>query len=542
MGREPAGMLFQAGFGVRNEGVCHSLWSGRPDALDLASGMHRDDSRIRDFQVIGDARSLSTLAHGERLSMLALLAARPMTGTMVARELGMSASRAHYHLRCLLEAGLLHEVEKKERRRTEERFFVAGARHFVVDPSLACRDPETAQAVRRSMERAFEEWRRREVLAIDFGEVARSVVSDSLQVRAGEHVLVMFGLHGLELAEAIMVELEAVGAFPRPKPWSRNTILRTLDRHSEASLAALPILEAEEEKALSAVVFVSSYMPEGPPPSPAQRAKLGLRMETASRWQSSLRERGVRYLEVSLPHRGEFPGDWTSPEEGIDVFWRCLTASPGVLRDRAQALLDRVAGQHALNLSCPRGSRLTVEIDPARIHVSDGVIDDYDLRAGRTADVLPAGSLSFLPLSETADGVLVADYAFAVGRHFRDLRLEIRSGRIVKLEGAEDVEALRERIAGSTGDPDLIAEVRFGLNPGGRGLTGKFMLDACLAGVVTVSFGNNELLGGPVRSTLDLWLPARGMTVHAGETVLVEDGTLFDEANTKTVRDGDEPR
>jgi hypothetical protein len=246
-------------------------------------------------------------------------------------------------------------------------------------------------------------------------------------------------------------------------------------------------------------------------------------MEAVSRWHRSLRERRVRSLEVALPARAEFEGGWTTPEEGLAAYWRCLRQPPTALHERAMSLLYviRRSSSRTLTLTSARGGSFEVEIDPDQPHVSDGVIDADDLAHGRTAEVLPAGSIAFLPREESGDGVLHCEYAFALGRHFRDLTIIVRRGRILSMEGGEGVDDLWNRIRSSTGEPDRVAEIRFGLNPGGTGLTGKFILDACLAGNVTVTFGNNELLGGRVRSTLDLWLPSRSTTVRAGDVSVV---------------------
>jgi leucyl aminopeptidase (aminopeptidase T) len=481
---------------------------------------------INDFSVLRDVRSIRVLAQQERLAMLRLLAEKPLTGSMVARSLHMDAPRAHYHLRQLLAAGLIRELPQERRGQTDERYFAASARHYLVDPRLACQDDETSTALLQAIDHSFGEWRRREVLAIDYGEIARLAVIDSLCARPGERVLVMFGPGGMELAEAITVQLEAIGAIAVPKLWSLHGLLCTIDRHTKESLAALPFLRPDEDEGLGAVVFVSSYVPQGKQPTGERREKLQLRLEAVSRWRLSLRERRIRYLEVPLPQRGEFEGGWVTPEEAIDTFWRCLRADRATLRARAAAVIARARDARQVVLECPRGSRLSIAIDPDVRDVSDGVISDDDVLAGRTAESLTAGAVSFLPLAEGTHGVLVADYAYAVGRHFRNLQIEIRDGRIASLDGEGEIEELRARIEGAVGDPDLIAEVHLGLNPGGGAFTGKFMLDACMAGAVTVTFGNNEMLGGKVRSTLHLWAPSRVMTLHAGRSLLVREGRL----------------
>jgi hypothetical protein len=122
--------------------------------------------------------------------------------------------------------------------------------------------------------------------------------------------------------------------------------------------------------------------------------------------------------------------------------------------------------------------------------------------------------------------MLVTDYTFSGGRHFWDVRVELREGRIVGLEAGNSAEILRQELAAAVGDPGLLAGVQFGLNPAGRGATGKPNLDACLEGVVTFAFGNNELLGGDVRSTMNLLLPCAKLTARAGGLTLIQDGRL----------------
>jgi hypothetical protein len=71
-----------------------------------------------------------------------------------------------------------------------------------------------------------------------------------------------------------------------------------------------------------------------------------------------------------------------------------------------------------------------------------------------------------------------------------------------------------------------VSEIRIGLNQAGRGLSGHPSLDSCMAGVVSLGMGNNEMLGGNVRSTLSLGLPASRVSLHAGDILLVDAGSL----------------
>jgi leucyl aminopeptidase (aminopeptidase T) len=489
---------------------------------------------IKDFELLDRLDWIKTLANKDRMAMVGLLAREPLTGSMVAERLGMPANLAHYHIQRLLACGLVREAGIGPQRRKDERHYIATARHFLVDPQLGCRDGEAAAAVLRSVDAAFLDWRRRQILNVDLAQVARRVVSDCLRIRPGETVLVMFGPLGLELGEAILIEVEAMGARARPKLWSRNTLLGTIDRHSPESLAQLPFLDPDIDRELNAVVYVSSTIPQGAPPSPAQREKLPHRLEAVSRWQQSLRDRRVRYLEIGLPYRGELEAGGVTPEDAIDIFWRCIATDYEDLARRARRLRARIdegfeewiGHRPILKFSCERGTELAVEIDLEHSLVSDGVVSDEDIARGNTFDQLPAGYLAFLPVAQTASGLLIADYTFHRGTHFWDVRLELRNGRIVGLEAANNADVLRQSLAAAVGDADLIAGVQIGLNPAGRGPTGKPSLDGCLEGVFTFAFGNNELMGGNVRSTFNLVLPCGKLTARAGNLQITHQGSL----------------
>lgn len=482
---------------------------------------------LRDIQLVSSAETLRVLAQEERLAMTALLAAAPLTATEVGRALGVPTNRASYHLRQLRDAGLIEEIGTGRKRWKEERYYRASARHYVVDPALTC-DDATGAALRRKIQSTFFDWRRREVLGIDDASFARQVVEQRLSLRPGQVVLIMFGPDGFELAETLAVEVQAAGAIPRPKFWSRNTAFAIADRFETAAMESFAYLPPAEMETLGAVIFLSAAVAQGGPPNPAQQAKLPFLLAAVSRWHQELRERRIPYLEIALAHRGEFEGGPMSVEDAIDVYWRCVTFDPAALSQSAAALGQVLAPGGRLHLTCPRGTDLRVEFDGRSVYPSDGVIDAEDLAAGRSFDEIPTGTVSIIPTPESVSGTFVADWALVVEERFEEPRVTVEGGRIVRIEARNDVTRLRERLAQAAGDPDLVSELRFGLNPAGQRATGKPPLDACLAGTVTLGFGNNELLGGSVRSTMGLLLPSFHTTVRLEDDLLVRAGALVD--------------
>lgn len=481
---------------------------------------------VRDFEILNTLSSIKAIAHEERLAMLELLKGAPMTAFGVAKALGIPANQANYHLKVLEREGLASPAGLGKKRWKEERFYRARARAYLVDPSLGCEDREVARAVRGSMEAAFLDWRRTQVLNVDFDQIARRIVNQCLPVKAGDVVLVLFMPAGLELAEAVQVELRRIGAKPQPMLWSRRIAAALLEQHTAESFASYPFLDPTLDQALDAGLFISSNVPVGRPFPPEQLEKLPHLLAVVSRWHHSLRERRIPYIEITLPYRAEFESGLMSEEDGIDAFFRCLEADTALLAARARSIADAMRGAPALTIRGPRETELVVTCSLDRPHINDGIITEEDRRSGRTFKSLPAGTVSFLPQSEGTNGTLFLERMYVVGRHFREVTFSIASGRIVGLESPHDIEELRRLIASAAGEPERIAEVGIGVNPGAQTLSGKAVLDSRMEGTVTVMFGNNELIGGDVRSTLSMILPSRSHTVRVNGALIVEEGRL----------------
>ncbi len=491
-----------------------------------------DPKPIKDFTLLNDPDQIGSLAHLDRLAILRVLGEEPRTGADIARELGLPANRVHYHLKQLLENELIEEVGRGKKLWKEERLFRSAARHYVVDPGLGGESGPAAEALKASIEHAFLDWHREELLQVDLGRIANLMVERCLLAKPGEQVLVMHGPTGFDLAERIHIELSAAGCISHTKLWSPETMKGMLERFEEEELASLAFIPPGLDESLDAVIFLSGNVSQGPPPAPELMAKLPALMKCVSDWQKSLRDRRVRYLEFALPLRREFdvqgggPIKGASPEEAVDIFWRCIDTDYTSLARRASALDSMLDESGELHITCPLGSDLRLRVDRSRSFLLDGVICPEDLAAGRSFEGLPAGTLNYFPVPGSAEGIYRADYTYQAGAHVESVFLTLKNGRIVDLHAERNEEFLKRRLEEASGDADLLSGFRFGINPAGRGPTGKPILDACLAGAVTLHFGNNELQGGDVRSTIDLILPACHLTVESGSTCLVEDGHL----------------
>lgn len=94
--------------------------------------------------VVTKERAAGALVAPTRRKILALLQA-PGSATTVAPRLGLSRQLANYHIRALEKAGLVEEVDRRQKRGLEERLVRATAAHYLVSPDafgLAAAGPE----------------------------------------------------------------------------------------------------------------------------------------------------------------------------------------------------------------------------------------------------------------------------------------------------------------------------------------------------------------------------------------------------------------
>ena len=142
---------------------------------------------------------------------------------------------------------------------------------------------------------------------------------------------------------------------------------------------------------------------------------------------------------------------------------------------------------------------------------------------------LPAGVLRVAPLEETANGVIVIPEARFGNQKSRQVRLRIVNGKVVDVTGSSNVEAARAAILTKNVGDRSFREFGLGFNPKLAVQKGSPILPyfAYGAGMVRMSLGDNEELGGSVRGGGRRWFFFPDATVEVDGRILVESGHLL---------------
>lgn len=141
---------------------------------------------------------------------------------------------------------------------------------------------------------------------------------------------------------------------------------------------------------------------------------------------------------------------------------------------------------------------------------------------------LPAGVVRLAPIEQSVAGQLILPEARFGGTVARKVHIQLDNGRITRVTAAEGLEAVKASLAAGGDAAMRFREFGLGFNP-------KLAVDPGSttvpyygygAGVVRLSFGDNEELGGDVRGGYVRWFFLTDATVHVDFRYLVKDGKL----------------
>lgn len=140
----------------------------------------------------------------------------------------------------------------------------------------------------------------------------------------------------------------------------------------------------------------------------------------------------------------------------------------------------------------------------------------------------PCIEANIAPVEDTAEGVIVVDACqSAIGLISSPIKLIVKKGTIISIEGKQEAQKLRETLE-QVGDPDLyrVAELGIGLNPKAR-MRGCYIEDESVYGSGHVGIGNNEAtMAGKIKATAHIdnifWRP----TIKLDDQIIMKEGKL----------------
>jgi aminopeptidase len=205
--------------------------------------------------------------------------------------------------------------------------------------------------------------------------------------------------------------------------------------------------------------------------------------------------------------------------------WKAIEADYSAMRAKGEAMKGILEKAKRLHITSPEGTDFTVDLGKRPIVVSAGLVPPGTKgdEAARFS-ALPGGTVRFAPLETTANGKIRAAED-QCDQPVKDESLDVRNGMPENVRSSTDEECLKR----SFKDAGRFGSIVIGLNPAihyERVPSYGPQLETS-AGVVSISFGPNQGLGGSNKPVPGGWtVPLLKATVEADGKVLVRDGKL----------------
>jgi hypothetical protein len=211
-------------------------------------------------------------------------------------------------------------------------------------------------------------------------------------------------------------------------------------------------------------------------------------------------------------------------EDALDIPYEELSKA----QDRVIALLR----SGSVHVTTPEGTSITFRTGDRPFNKQDGNataerVQKAKMQIDREIE-LPAGVLRVAPLEDSVNGTIVIPVVRFGDATVKNLKLQILQGRVTVIT-AEENEAVAEKALKEAGDVALrFREFGLGMNP-------KLILEQGSpvlpyygygAGVVRLSLGDNQELGGNVTGGFVRWFFFPNATVTANNQPIVRDGKL----------------
>jgi leucyl aminopeptidase (aminopeptidase T) len=304
-------------------------------------------------------------------------------------------------------------------------------------------------------------------------QAVRTVVERCLRVRPGESVLVVADPGNAALGDSLMDAARSAGG---------DAVLTILPPRPERGTEPPPPVAAAFA---AADVFIAPCLP-------------------------SLSHTSARKRACEAGARGA-----TMPGVTADLLARLMSADFDAMAARCHAVAQLLAEADEAQLTCARGTDLTLDLRGRR-----GIPDDGDLSARGAFGNLPCGEGFTSPAG--GEGTIAASSLPGTGVVDEPVLLTVRDGLLAGAEG-DGAAAYLEQLDAHGPLGRNLAELGVGTNDRAT-LTGNILEDEKILGTAHVAFGASAGIGGTVTVPVHLDVVVLAPSLRIGATPVLDEG------------------
>jgi hypothetical protein len=349
----------------------------------------------------------------------------------------------------------------------------------------------------------------------DYEKCARRIL-EALQLEPGETVLLKVDPRTFSpLVPPLQKAIRAAGAHI-----SGVILAEETDTQSPRELESLRALFANAD------VFI--WLPE------VHQGNRPALATALNEWLDAKRGRAVHFHWNSGSYKNGFHE--LPPQDFIDrMYLAALDISPQTLDTMHRRAIPLLREGH-IRVTTPEGTDISFDIGDRPFTSQVGDASRSRMESARTRidrDIeLPAGVLRVAPIESSANGRVFLPVWRPVWTEGRNLTLQFANGHVA-IQGVNS-DKIDQELNAAGGDARMFREFALGFNPALR-VPPEFPFIGYYgygSGVVRLSLGDNEEMGGANRGGGVYWSFIHNATVTAGNKTLVRDGNLTAEAGT----------
>jgi leucyl aminopeptidase (aminopeptidase T) len=356
-------------------------------------------------------------------------------------------------------------------------------------------------------------------------------VTISAKIKPGEVVVISGGIQKLPLMEALAIEASKAGARVAPLFVTTDRIQRSSIADVSEEYLGQPAPAMEWLRNID--VWISMADTEDPKAvlEGIPETKLAKVNRSGEAYRAALNHSKLREVYIGVPNRkdAEYARvDWATYEQ---MQWDAINADYKQIADKGNQLAKLLENAKSVRITSPSGTDLTVALGNRKAFLNVGILEEYPREGGafmsRQAS-LPGGDLIIAPMESSANGRVVAPkdtcrpYEYLTGATY-----EFQNGTMVSFNAKGNPECFEQDLAAYGGDKDKISSLQIGLNPALKVMEdGSEYRPGEAAGMVYISIGNNQLLGGNNKTGFFWGIPVVKASVEVDGKTVLKDGKL----------------
>jgi aminopeptidase len=344
-----------------------------------------------------------------------------------------------------------------------------------------------------------------------------------MRISKGEAVYIWAAREALDLAEAIAIECDIVGAKPLINIYSDDYMKKALMKTQEK------YVEVTAKHMLNAFESTDVYIGLGKPAlSEVPVPKIGAWRRSRKPISDKMDEKKIRWLGVTYPTPGRARESGIPFKKFQDVVFSSLDIDYKKLVEKGRSIVNRVSDSVNVRVTSDKGTDIKFQVKNRKWIIDDGVISQEDIELGDIGLNLPCGEVFICPIEESAEGTVLFDVPTNYwGHKITNLKLRFKKGQVIDYSAEQGKKEFAESLAAATGDKDKIAEFAIGLNPKAQFIN-DILVDEKVLGTIHIAIGDNKgpAYGGKNSSSIHWDFVMTQPTVEIDGKTLMENGKL----------------